>query len=228
MAKGATFAEARMRIAAVASRLFGADVRPDRVIGETLRRATTETDPSPDDLRAAMTAVLEQGPARAYEARTADPLFGWIETTFGLRTEDDRFVRRRPRTLPSAAGDMAAFAHEPGDSTAPFVWDEGRRFAMQAEFDAAYSHLYGVSRDDADYIMDSFGAFRRNDPERFARTKTPISDVYDAMAQAMETGEPYETILDPPRRRAAPSRQVGADGQEMPAALVRVELVQGH
>ncbi|RFS82655.1 DEAD/DEAH box helicase [Actinomadura spongiicola] len=34
MATGATFAEARTRIAAVASRLFGADVRPDRVIAD--------------------------------------------------------------------------------------------------------------------------------------------------------------------------------------------------
>ncbi|WP_433232777.1 DEAD/DEAH box helicase [Actinomadura formosensis] len=81
---------------------------------------------------------------------------------------------------------------------APFIWDEERRFAMRVELDAAYFHLCGVGRDDVGYIMDSFGAFQRNDPERFARTKALILDVYDAMARAMETGEPYKTILDPP------------------------------
>lgn len=68
---------------------------------------------------------------------------------------------------------------------------------MRAELDAAYFHLYGVDRNDIDYIMDSFQAFQRNDPERFVRTKALIVDVYDAMARAIETGEPYKTILDP-------------------------------
>ena len=68
---------------------------------------------------------------------------------------------------------------------------------MRAKLDAAYFHLYGINRDDVGYIMDSFGAFQRNDPERFARAKVVILGVYDAMAQAIETGEPYRTILDP-------------------------------
>jgi hypothetical protein len=78
------------------------------------------------------------------------------------------------------------------------VWDEERRFKIRAELDAAFFHLYGIAREDVDYIMDSFGAFRRNDPERFARRKALILEIYDAMAAAMETGEPYRTILDPP------------------------------
>ncbi|MGH3622787.1 MAG: hypothetical protein ACRDQ5_13475 [Sciscionella sp.] len=36
------------------------------------------------------------------------------------------------------------------------------------------------------------------DPERFARTKTAILDVYDALAKAIEIGEPYRTVLDSP------------------------------
>ena len=30
------------------------------------------------------------------------------------------------------------------------------------------------------------------------RTKRVIMEIYDAMAEAMETGETYETLLDPP------------------------------
>jgi hypothetical protein len=44
------------------------------------------------------------------------------------------------------------------------------------------------------HIVDSFGAFRRNSPERFARMKALILDGYDAMTPTMEMGEPYKTI----------------------------------
>ncbi|TDC05817.1 Eco57I restriction-modification methylase domain-containing protein, partial [Actinomadura bangladeshensis] len=108
-----------------------------------------------------------------------------------------QWIEKRVVELSYTAWVLESFAEELGDSKAPFKWDGVRRSAIRAELDAAYFHLYGVARDDVDYIMDSFGAFQRNDPERFARTKALILDVYDAMAQAMETGEPYRTILDP-------------------------------
>jgi hypothetical protein len=94
--------------------------------------------------------------------------------------------------------DMTAFARDHGDDGLPFRWDEVRRFWLRAELDAAYFHLYGVPADDVDYIMDTFRAFRNNDPDRFGRTKKAILDIYDAMAKAIETGEPYQTVLDPP------------------------------
>lgn len=109
-----------------------------------------------------------------------------------------RWVRDRLRELTYTSWDLEGFAREMRDTGNPFVWEEEQRFAMRAELDAAYFHLYGVGRDDVGYIMDSFGAFWRNDAERFARTKALILDVYDAMARAVATGEPYKTILDPP------------------------------
>ncbi|KWX00547.1 restriction endonuclease [Carbonactinospora thermoautotrophica] len=108
------------------------------------------------------------------------------------------WISSRVLELTYTAWDLEPFARDLGDDGPPFVWDEERRFAMRAELDAAFFHLYGVERDDVAYIMDSFRAFRNNDPERFARTKELILQVYDAMAKAMETGEPYRTILDPP------------------------------
>lgn len=93
--------------------------------------------------------------------------------------------------------DMAAFAEDHGDNGAPFRWDEQRRFWLRAELDAAYFHLYGLPRDDVDYVMDP-PRLRNNDPDRFARTKKAILKIYDAMADAQHTGEPYRTILDPP------------------------------
>ena len=40
MASGGTIADQRAEVAEVASRIFGAEVTPERVIGETLDRAT--------------------------------------------------------------------------------------------------------------------------------------------------------------------------------------------
>jgi hypothetical protein len=108
------------------------------------------------------------------------------------------WIRQRVLELSFTAWDMEAFAQDCSDNGPPFQWNEERRFAMRAELDAAYFHLYGVDRDDFDYIMGSFRAFQNNDRARFERTKKLILAVYDAMAQATRTGKPYRTILDPP------------------------------
>ncbi|MFA1550734.1 Eco57I restriction-modification methylase domain-containing protein [Actinomadura chokoriensis] len=108
------------------------------------------------------------------------------------------WVELRVIELAYSSWEMSSFAEYHGDKGAPFVWDEERRFKMRAELDAAFFHLYGVQADDVTFIMDSFGAFQRNDPERFARTKAQILDVYHAMGRAIETGGQYKTVLDPP------------------------------
>jgi len=108
------------------------------------------------------------------------------------------WIKERVLELTFTSYDMESLAQELGDQGPPFVWDEKRRLVMRAELDAAYFRLYGVERDDVGYIMDSFGAFRRNDPERFERTKALILEIYDAMGKAEETGEPYQSLLDPP------------------------------
>jgi len=125
------------------------------------------------------------------------------------------WVTRRVLELSHTAHDMAAFAVDHGDAGPPFRWDEERRFAIRAELDAAYFHLYGVARDDIDYVMDTFRAFRNNDPDRFTRTKKAILKTYDAMADAIRTGEPYRIVLDPPAghgpRHAEPAGDRPAD-----------------
>jgi hypothetical protein len=115
----------------------------------------------------------------------------------------DVWIRSRALELTYTAYDMTPFAQDLGDDGAPFRWDEDRRFAMWAELDAAFFHLYGIGRDDVDYIMETFLIVKRKDIERYGsfRTKELILQVYDAMAEAERTGRPYETILDPPPGR---------------------------
>ena len=74
------------------------------------------------------------------------------------------------------------------------------RFLLRCELDAAYFHLYGIARDDVDYIMDTFPIVKRKDEATHGeyRTKRVILDIYDAMQQAIATSQPCQTLLDPP------------------------------
>jgi superfamily II DNA/RNA helicase/very-short-patch-repair endonuclease len=100
MAGGGTLEEQRTEVARVATRLFGSEVTPERVIGETLRRVTTET--TAGDLT---TRVASGTSPEGYDDFCRDPLAAWIESTFGLARdpESTRLVRRKPTTLPAAA-----------------------------------------------------------------------------------------------------------------------------
>jgi hypothetical protein len=102
--------------------------------------------------------------------------------------------------LSYTAWDMRPFARDLGDDGPPFRWDEERRSLLRAELDAAYFHLYGVERDDIDYILNTFPIVQRKDEARFGeyRTKRLILDIYDAMSTSVGTGAPYQTVLDPP------------------------------
>ena len=38
----------------------------------------------------------------------------------------------------------------------PFTWDDSERRIYRAEIDAALAHIYGVSREEFEYILDTF------------------------------------------------------------------------
>lgn len=108
MASGGTESERKEVVARVATRLFGAEVTADRVIGETLIRATPGLESTDHDLTDAVTGNAGQQ-ARAFVEFTSDPLASWVETTFGLMVEEDtgRLVRRTPTTVPEASEQLA-------------------------------------------------------------------------------------------------------------------------
>lgn len=102
--------------------------------------------------------------------------------------------------LTYTAWDLEPFANDVGYLGPPFRWDTERRFLLRCELDAAFFHLYGISRDDVDYIMDTFPIVRKNDEKAYGeyRTKRMILEIYDAMAEAARSGTPHQTRLDPP------------------------------
>jgi len=82
----------------------------------------------------------------------------------------------------------------------PFRWDAQRRFQLRCELDAAFFHLYGLGRDDTDYIMDTFPIVRKNDEKAHNtyRTKDTILALHDAFATAIRTATPWTSPLSPP------------------------------
>jgi hypothetical protein len=106
----------------------------------------------------------------------------------------------RTLELTYTAWDLAGFAADLGFDGAPFHWDTERRVFLRAELDGALFHLYAIERDDVEYVMETFPIVKRKDTSAHGeyRTKRLILEVYDAMAKAIETGDPYQTILDPP------------------------------
>ena len=63
-----------------------------------------------------------------------------------------------------------------------------------------FFHLYGIDRDDVDYIMETFPIVKRKDIAAHGtyRTKDKILEIYDAMAKAKSTGTDYQSLLTPP------------------------------
>jgi N-6 DNA Methylase len=123
-------------------------------------------------------------------------------TSWDTGVKLDEWIRARVVELTSTAWGIGDFGRELGYEGPPFLWDEGRRTAIRTELDAAFFHIYGLDRDEVDHIMDSFAALRRREEkaQNFGefRTKRLILERYDAMAEAIRTGQPYQTILDPP------------------------------
>lgn len=115
-----------------------------------------------------------------------------------LRVAD--WLLPRVLELTYTAWDLEAFGRDVGWAGPPFRWDAARRALLRAELDAAFFHLYGLSRDDTDYILDTFPIVRKNDEKAHGeyRTKRLILEAYDAMAVAARSGQPYTTPLDPP------------------------------
>lgn len=110
------------------------------------------------------------------------------------------WVLARALELTYTACDVQPFAGGLGYDGPPFRWDEERRFLLRCELDALYFRLYGISSEDAAYILDTFPIVRRKDEAAYGeyRAKRVILEIYDALVEAERSGVPYQTRLDPP------------------------------
>jgi len=75
-----------------------------------------------------------------------------------------------------------------GPAPAPFVWNEERRAILRAELDGLYAHLYGLTREELAYILDTFPIVRRKDEEKYGeyRTKRMVLEAFESLRALMK------------------------------------------
>jgi hypothetical protein len=164
--------------------------------------------------------IINQLPVLSPNVFDKDCLWSPNETNF-------QFIMKRVIELTYTAYDLEPFADDSGYSGPPFKWDDKRRFLLKCELDAALFHLYltpskeghwikvdkenqvdfaeltkefSTPRAAVDFVMDTFSLVEKNDTKSYGEylTKSTILEMYDQMLEAMASGKPYQTKLDPP------------------------------
>lgn len=108
MSTEGTRANRNQTVAAVASKLFGVEVKLENVIDETLERTIQRPYPTPTELQQAITAGLPPEDEQTLEVFQAHALTAWMEMTFGLQEEEGHLVRCTPISLATGAAKLAA------------------------------------------------------------------------------------------------------------------------
>lgn len=127
--------------------------------------------------------ILEQLPVIAPED---------YERRFGAKTARE-IVQDHVLRLTYTAHDMKPFARDLGYKGEPFIWDPEERRHLKARLDALYFHLYGISNEDAEYILDTFPIVRREDEAEFGgRYRT--RDLVMAYMNALNAGDTESVV----------------------------------
>lgn len=97
------------------------------------------------------------------------------------------FLVPRVLELACTTRDMEPLARDLGHEGPPFRWVAERRALMRAELDAYVFHLYGLGRDDAEYVLETFqtdsGGLKNNEIARYGtyRTRDLVLEAFDRM-----------------------------------------------
>jgi len=129
----------------------------------------------------------------------ARQMLGGQNMTFGT-------VRQLPMVHPSVLDEPGPWGGLEGlgawiERRARMLQDWGSveaRTTAITELDAAAFHLFGIQREDVEYIMATFPIVKRKDISASGTysTKELILEVYDAMQAAIETGGAYQSPLE--------------------------------
>ena len=96
---------------------------------------------------------------------------------------------------------LAPYAQLLGDSGHPFRWRQERRALLRADVDAAFLHIYGLSRDESEHVLDSFPVILKDEESAFGefRSRRLVLEAYDRMAEAIANGgKGWKPLADPP------------------------------
>lgn len=91
---------------------------------------------------------------------------------------------------------VSAFVADVGASASRFAAQDEKR--IRAEIDAACMHLFGLSRSEVEFVLDSFVILRRMEFSAVGeyRTRRLVLDSYDRIAEAIVTGTTYCSPFD--------------------------------
>ena len=124
LAAPGTLQEQQAEVARVASSLFGGQVRPENIIGETLSRSSPSVDAESADFLRSLGATLTHpdcAPPADPTTFLHHPLSIWIESTFGVVREPStqRLIRAVPKPLggPNGAARLLSQATGVDDNT---------------------------------------------------------------------------------------------------------------
>jgi hypothetical protein len=95
---------------------------------------------------------------------------------------------------------LQPYAQEMHDSGPPFRWHTERRALLRADLDAAFLHVYGLTRPEAQHVLDSFSIVRKYDERDHGeyRTRRLVLDAYDRMAEAAGGGASWYPLAELP------------------------------
>src|SRR3546814_9898797 len=71
------------------------------------------------------------------------------------------WISRRVLELCYTSIEIEPLARDLGRDHPPFRWEPKRRVLLQAEIDALALHIYGLDRDEAQWLIDSFAVLRK-------------------------------------------------------------------
>lgn len=85
---------------------------------------------------------------------------------------------------------LQPYARELGDDGPPFHWKPERRAELRADLEAAFLHVYGLTRAEAEHVLDSFFVVRKYEERDLGeyRTRRLVLEAYDRMAAAIARG----------------------------------------
>ena len=97
----------------------------------------------------------------------------------------ERWISDRVLKLTCTANDMAPLAEAARFRVTVHKWRPDERARLRAELDAAFFHLYSLSRDDAEYVLSTFSGTRRRDEAETGKYRSAelVLEAYDALCR---------------------------------------------
>ncbi len=97
----------------------------------------------------------------------------------------EKWISERVLKLTCTANDMKPLAHASGMDPLVHKWRATDRAQLLAELDAAFFHLYGISRKDMEYILGTFAD--KSEADEAAGLFAPARRIYEAYESIIQT-----------------------------------------